>query len=45
MERDKKNRRSLTKKGWKVFVVWECKTKTASAFEKLQVRLFDFLEK
>ena len=42
-ERDVRNRRKLTRMGWRVFVVWECQTKPKK-IEKLKTRLFDFLE-
>ena len=42
VDRDKLNLRELAELGYRVLVVWECKTKDAEAFEaKLRVFLFD----
>lgn len=42
IERDKNNHKKLKKLGWRVLVIWECKTKT---IEKLSRRLRVFLNK
>lgn len=39
VERDKRNRRELREAGWRVFVIWECETRTSEAFESALRRL------
>lgn len=42
VQRDRRNRRSLTKAGWKVMTVWECETKRIVALtEKIKSFLAD----
>lgn len=42
-ERDKRNRRALTRDGWKVFVVWECDTKNEAKLRRKLAPLVNFL--
>jgi DNA mismatch endonuclease, patch repair protein len=42
--RDARNRRDLTRLGWKVLTVWECQT-SPSHLSKLKLRLAGFLAK
>ena len=35
VDRDKRNVRDLTGRGWRVLVVWECETKDAEALERI----------
>jgi len=40
--RDRRNRRELTRLGWRVLVIWECQTKSVSALEqRLRRRLVE----
>lgn len=40
-ERDLKNRKKLTKLGWKTLTVWECQIRN---YEKITARIINFLE-
>lgn len=42
VDRDKKNMKALKKLGWKILVVWECKTKKIDSLHNM---LFKFLSK
>lgn len=41
VERDRKNYWALKKQGWRVLVIWECKTKNIEAL-KLQIMRFEW---
>ena len=40
MERDAENRKKLEDRGWKVFIIWECETKTRESIETFLMKSF-----
>lgn len=34
VERDKRNRRRLQERGWKVLVIWECQTRSVATIDR-----------
>jgi DNA mismatch endonuclease (patch repair protein) len=40
IERDKRNYRALKKLGWRIMVIWECKTKNSEVLQQKITRFF-----